>query len=302
MTVSRWLVPPPLQPGDAVRVVAPSGPFEARLVFRGLGWLSERYEVRFDRGLFASTGYLAGTDERRREEFARALVEPGISAILCARGGYGASRFAHDLDWSSLRSAPRWLVGFSDVTALHLEANALGVASIHGPNVTALGRGDAVTRDGLVQVLEHPARLRTYEGLESLALGRARGPLFGGNLTLVHACATAGRLRVPNEAVLFLEDVTERPYRIDRMLTTLRAGGYFERVSSFVFGEFTGCEPGGDGVSVRDVVREVLGPLGKPIAWGLTSGHGIVNEPLVFGADAALESTHEGASLRLSLA
>ena len=283
-----WLAPPPLAKGSAIRVVAPSGPFDSRLVWRGLGWLSERYDVRFDRGIFEARGYLAGSDSRRRDELAAALAEPGIAAVVCARGGYGASRFMHEIDWSILRASPRWIVGFSDVTALHVEAHAVGVVSLHGPNVTALGRADAAARDSFVDALEHPGRRRTFEGLVAHATGRASGRLCGGNLTLVHACATAGRLRLPEGGILFLEDVTERPYRIDRMLTTLRSGGHLDGAAAFVLGEFTDCEPGRDAVSVVDVVRDVLGPLGKPIASGVPAGHGVVNVPLHFGAQARL--------------
>jgi len=265
-------------------------------VWRGLGWLAERYEVRFDRGIFTARGYLAGEDVRRARELDAALDEPDVRAILCARGGYGASRFAHRIEWSRLRSSPRWLVGFSDVTALHVEAARQGVASIHGPNVTALGQGNAPLREALIDALERPHHVRRFDRLDVLASGRVEGPLHGGNLTLLHACAAAGRLALPRGVVLFLEDVTERPYRIDRMLATLVAGGHLDAVSAFVLGDFTDCAPGRDGVTVLDVVREVLLPLGKPIVAGVPSGHGLVNEPLILGSHARVE----GCCLELS--
>ncbi|MBM4377133.1 MAG: LD-carboxypeptidase [Deltaproteobacteria bacterium] len=283
-----WVVPAALTPGASIRVVAPSGPFDARLVWRGLGWLRQRYEVRFDRGMFETRGYLAGDDPRREGELAAALLEPGVSAVICARGGYGASRFAHRLDWTTLRTSPRWLVGFSDVTALHVEAAAVRVSSWHAPNVTALGQGNAEAREAFVDALEHPRRVRSFAGLDPMFAGRAVGPLFGGNLTLLHACAAAGRLRVPPGAVLFLEDVTEQPYRLDRMLTTLLVGGHLEAVSGVVLGEFTDCRPGRDGVTVEAVLRELLAGLGKPVASGLPCGHGLTNVPLLFGARATL--------------
>src|SRR5690606_17243325 len=129
------IVPPALRPRGVVRVVAPSGPFEPALVWRGLGWLAERYRVRFDRGIFSRRGYLAGDDARRAEELARAIVEPEVEAVFCARGGFGASRYVHRIDFSALRSAPRWVVGFSDVTAIHVECASVGVASLHAANV-----------------------------------------------------------------------------------------------------------------------------------------------------------------------
>jgi muramoyltetrapeptide carboxypeptidase len=278
-------------------VIAPSSPFEAVVGWRGLGWLSERYRVRFDRGLFTRTGYLAGDDARRREELERALSDPGVKCIVAARGGYGASRFIHTVAWSALAASPRWIVGFSDVTALHVEAARAGVASIHGAHLTALGRGDHRARAAFTDVVEAPLRARSFSHLGTLVSGLASGPLFGGNLTLLHACAAAGRLLMPRGCVLFLEDVTERPYRVDRMLTTLAIGGHFDHVSGVVLGDFTQCDPGSDGVTIETVLAERLGALGVPVACGLPAGHGGRNEPLVFGARATLDASAGGATL-----
>jgi muramoyltetrapeptide carboxypeptidase len=290
------LFPPPLRPGDTIAVVAPSSPFEHVLGWRGLGFLAERYRVRFDRrALFARRGYLAGDDEQRRRALADALDGDDVAAILVARGGYGANRFAHDLDFGRLRTKPRWIIGFSDVTALHVEAARAGVASLHASHLTALGRSDARTRAGLVDALERPLRTRAFDGLTTVVPGRAEGPLFGGNLTMLHACAAAGRLVVPDGAVLFFEDVTERPYRIDRMLTTLAVGGHLRRASGFLVGEFTQCDPGSDRVTAAEVIRERLEVLGLPAAAGLPIGHGMLNEPVVLGAPARIDATARGA-------
>ncbi len=217
-------------------MIAPSSPFEHVLGWRGLGFLAERYRVRFDRrALFARRGYLAGDDGARRDALTAALEDPGVAAILAARGGYGANRFAHGVDFAGLRARPRWIIGFSDITALHVEAARVGVASLHACHLTALGRSDARrARAGWWTRSKAPTRTRAFDGLRTLVPGRAEGPLFGGNLTMLHACAAAGRLAVPDGAVLFFEDVTERPYRIDRMLTTLALGGWFDRVRAFV--------------------------------------------------------------------
>lgn len=288
--------PPALRPGDTIAVIAPSSPFEHVLGWRGLGFLAERYRLRFDRGaLFARRGYLAGDDAGRRAALAAALADPGVAAILAARGGYGANRYAHGLDFAALRDRPRWIIGFSDITALHVEAMNAGVASIHGCHLTALGRSDARTRSGLVQLLEAPLRSRAFAGLTTLRPGRAEGPLFGGNLTMLHACAAAGRLRVPDGCVMFFEDVTERPYRIDRMLTTLAVGGHLDRVSGFLAGDFTLCDPGPDRVTVGDVLEDRLSGFGVPVVTGAPIGHGLLNEPVVVGAPALLEARDDGA-------
>lgn len=275
--------PAPLRPGDTIGVFAGSSPFDATLVLRGMGWLAQRYRVVFDRRMFTREGYLAGSDERRATELSGLLTDPRVKAVVAARGGYGLSRIVSALDWAAFADAPKWIVGFSDVTALVVEAARVGVASIHGPNVAGVGRADPWTRPRFLHALEAPAGDFELAGLATWAPGTAEGPLFGGNLTLLHACAAAGRLAVPGGAVLVLEDVTERPYRIDRALTTLIEGGHFDAVSAVVVGEWTDCTPGPDGVRVEAVLRERLGRLGVPIVAGAPIGHGRYNAPVVMG-------------------
>jgi muramoyltetrapeptide carboxypeptidase len=291
--------PPALRPGDLIAAVAPASPFEHVLAWSGLGWLAQRYRVRFDRTLFTRRGYLAGDDARRRDELLGALSDPAVRAIVAVRGGYGANRFVHALDWSLLARDPKWIVGFSDITALHVEAARAGVASIHGGHVTMLGRADARMRSSFIDVLEYPSSARVFECLEPLVPGAATGPLHGGNLALLHACAAAGRLALPPGCILLLEDVTERPYRIDRMLTTLLVGGHFASVSGVVLGEFTQCDPGPDGVTVMDVLRDRLGDLGVPVVAGAPIGHGLRNEPVVLGALASIDA--RGTSARFTV-
>jgi muramoyltetrapeptide carboxypeptidase len=247
--------------------------------------------------MFSRSGYLAGSDERRRAELALALEDPSVKAIVAARGGYGAARLVQDLDFEALRRSPRWIVGFSDITALHVEAWRVGVRSLHACHVASLGRGDAVLRAGLVRALEAPTAAATFAGLETLRAGRAEGPLVGGNLTLLQACAAAGRLVLPDGCVLLLEDVTECPYRLDRMLTSLEAGGHFARVAAFALGEFFRCDPGPDGVRAEDVLRDRLTRLGVPVVAKLPIGHGRRNEPVVLGARARVDAPPMGSAI-----
>jgi len=175
------------------------------------------------------------------------------------------------------------------VTALHVEALRAGVASLHAQNVGGLGQGDAHARDSFVRALENPLAPRSFE-LTSVRPGVARGPLVGGNLSLLVACATAGRLRLPPGAILALEDVTEQAYRVDRLLTALFGAGILDDVGGVVLGDFTDCPPSA-GVEATTVLRERLGELRVPLASGLRFGHGTWNEPLTFGATATLDAT-----------
>lgn len=294
-------VPPEVRPGDVVIAVAPSSPFEHVLAYRGLAFLAERYRVRFDRGLFARSGYLAGDAARRRAELERALFHPEARAIIAVRGGVGASHFAHLVDWSAFAQRPKWLVGFSDITTFHLELAKVGVPSLHASHVTALGRADRRLRADLVQALEAPRGPRSWGALEVVTPGRGAGPVFGGNLAMLHAAAAAGRLQVPEGAVLLLEDVTERPYRIDRMLANLEVGGHLARLSAVLLGEFAQCLPGPDGVSVEAVLRERLAGLGVPVVAGLPIGHGTRNDSIVLGAHAEVDATGPRGSVVVAL-
>jgi muramoyltetrapeptide carboxypeptidase len=283
------IVPGPLGNGARVAVIAPAGPCDRALVLRGLGWLSEHYRVEFDSGIFEREGYLAGSDARRLAELDRALADPGLGAIVAARGGYGLTRIAEQADWAALRRHPKWLVGFSDATVLHVEALRTGVASLHAANAGGLGQGDARARERFCRALEEPVAPRLLDGLECLHPGRGLGPLVGGNLSLLVASATAGRLRFPLGSIVLLEDVTETAYRVDRLLTSLIASGALDGASGVVLGDFTDCPPSA-GVSVRDVLVERLGGLRIPVLAGLRFGHGEWNEPLVLGPRAAIDA------------
>jgi muramoyltetrapeptide carboxypeptidase len=281
--------PPALAPGDLVAVVAPSSPFPVAELWRGLAWLRCRYRVTMQPGVLKCDGYLAGDDARRREELGRAMLDPNVKAIVAARGGYGAMRVIDDLPWPELARKPKWVVGFSDVTALHAMAWRAGVASIHGPNVTGLGRdASASMRQAILEALERPTGGRTWGALRVVRAGAVEGPIVGGNLAILHAMAAAGRLTIPNGAILALEDVGEAPYRVDRMLTSLAIGGHLARAAAIVLGGFERCRGGPDGGEVDDVLDACIRPLGIPVVAGAPFGHGVQNEAFVLGARARL--------------
>ena len=281
--------PPPLEPGARIAVVAPASPFPREEFLAGLAWLHGRYRIDVHPAIFSRRGYLAGDDARRAGELSRALVAKDVRAVVCARGGYGTLRVLEALPWDAWAAEPKWLVGFSDVTALLLEAAARGVASVHGPNVTGLARaGTALgqNRGAWLAALEHPERPRVWNALDVLAAGHARGIVVGGNLTLVASMATAGRLHLPPESILVLEDVTERPYRIDRMLTALRLGGHLRDVVAVVFGGFEECQAGVDGVTVEEVLADFARSVSMPVLARAPFGHGARNDAFVVGRRA----------------
>jgi muramoyltetrapeptide carboxypeptidase len=284
------LYPPPVLPGDTLRIVAPSGPFDKTLFYRALAWLGQRYRVIWSRGILERRGYLAGSDQRRLDELNEALRDPHARALIAVRGGYGATRIAAGADFASLARHPKWCVGFSDFTALHLEALRAGVASLHAQNLGALGRADEVARAAWLEALERPLACRTFSGLAVLSPGRATGTLVGGNLTMLFTAAASGQLALPRGVILFFEEVNEAPYRIDRMLTALCASGHLDAVAGFCVGDLAGDGQHGARREACRAVLDCLGHLGVPILAGLPVGHGLVNLPLPLGLPARLDA------------
>lgn len=279
----------PLRPGGRVRLIAPAGSFPIEDFEHGVATLRARYDVSFDPGIVERSGYFAGSDQRRAAELRAAIADDTVDAIVAVRGGFGAARLLSELDPERVAASPKLLVGFSDVSALHALWARAGLGSIHGAMVAALGRCDAAQVARWQRAVEGalPPQLN---GLRALAPGRARGPLLGGNLAVLTSLIGSPYLPDLTGCVLFLEDIGERPYRVDRMLTTWLQAGLLQRPAAIALGAFTDCAPGPDGVSVDEVLQERLGALGIPVVAGVPAGHVDDNLPLPLGADVELDA------------
>jgi muramoyltetrapeptide carboxypeptidase len=291
--------PPPLRAGDVVRVIAPGSGFEAAPFEAGLAVLRDRLGLkpRFRDDIGARHGYLAGDDRRRLAEWNEAVADPEARAIFCARGGYGAMRLLPTLDPAPLLAAPKLLVGFSDVTALHARLNAAGLATLHGPVVTQLGRVPPEALDHLAALLFGADRGpvgRELAGTATIRPGRVRGPLLGGSLTLLaHLCGTPW-LPSFRGAILFFEDVAERPYKLDRYLTQLLWSGALAGLAGVAVGQLTGCDDG-DGEAAA-TVRRLVAALEVPAIEGVAAGHEDRNLALPLGVPATLTAPAPGQS------
>jgi muramoyltetrapeptide carboxypeptidase len=257
------------------------------LFWKALGWLAGYFRPHFDPTIFERAGFFAGSDDRRRAEFQSAIDDPEATAIIVARGGWGAARFANSLDYTGLIANPKWLVGFSDPTILHMQSWRLGIASMHASNLVALGRADVSARYEWLDALEFPSRHRVLRG-KSLCRGQTRGVLVGGNLTVLISGLSAGHLRFPDRCILALEDVAESSYRIDRMLSALIISGAMDKVGAVALGQFVDCDSGTHGIPVEQVLASHLLPMGIPVIFDLPFGHGKLNSPMPFGTLAVL--------------
>jgi muramoyltetrapeptide carboxypeptidase len=277
-----------LRPGDPVAVVAPASPFDRASFDAGLEIIARRYQVHYDSGLLRRHRYLAGSDERRLGELTSALADRSTRAVFCARGGYGMMRLLPGLEGMAL--APKPVIGFSDITALHQLLQRQRLVSIHGPVITQLSRLDTGAHVRLFELLESAAPASDLVGAETYVDGTAEGPLLGGNLSVLSRLLGTPFLAPLEGAVLLLEDIGERPYRLDRMWMHLTLAGVFRQVRGIVLGDFSGCEDQDANYSSADVLRELAIQTGLPCAAGFPIGHGARNQPLPLGTRVRFEA------------
>jgi muramoyltetrapeptide carboxypeptidase len=295
--------PPRLEPGDVVRVVAPSGPLPREEFEAGARILERRYRLRYDReDLMRAEGFLAGPDEHRLGELAGAFADPDAKAVFLARGGYGLLRLLPFIDLADLRHHPRLIVGFSDGTALLAQAARAGVASVHGPVITQVPRLPEADLQALYALLERPGTSLLLDQLETVTPGRVQGPLLGGNLEVFSRLLGTPFVPDLTGAILILEDIGERPYRIDRLITHLDLAGVFNQVAAVVVGDLVDCQER-EGSKLTSptasaVIDERLGRLAIPVVTGGRFGHGSRNAPLPYGTLCELD-TREGTLVAL---
>ena len=290
-----------LAAGDLVGVIAPAGPAAPQqLVAVEQLYARHGLRVRLYPGCDADIGYLAGPDAVRLADLHAALADDDVAAIHCLRGGYGTMRLLDGVDTALLRAKPKLLIGYSDITALHALWCRQGLASLHAPMPASdlIKPGRKADEAALFALLRGGLRagdvLAPAIGPNALRVeGVAEGRLIGGNLSLVAALLGTGFEWPADGAILFLEDINEELYRVDRLLTQMRLAGVLHAVSGFVLGSFT------EATEPTPLLREMLARLGKPLLAGWPSGHGTPNRPLPLGLPVRLSVWAHGGSVTL---
>ncbi len=307
------LLPVPLAKGDTVALVSPSSAVDdtfdlqlAREVMEALG-----FEVRTGAHYAARRGHLAGTDAGRAGDINAMFADGEVKAVICVRGGSGAARLLPLLDYDVIRANPKVLLGYSDVTALHNAIHAqTGLVTFHGPNGS--GSWNRFNADQFRRVF-FDRELMQYRNVVdagdelvqrrnrtvTITGGKARGELVGGNLTVLTAVAGSPYLPDFTGKVLFLEDVSEAPYRVDRMLSTLKLMGALDKIAGFIFGECTDCDPG-DGygsLTLEQILDDHIRPLNIPAYRGAMIGH--IRQQFIVPVGGRVELDADAGSFRL---
>ena len=267
-----------LRSGDRVAVVAPASPFDRQAFDQGVVELRRLgYEPVFDDQVFERERYLAGPAARRAASLTAAWADPAIAGIFAVRGGYGSAQLLPLLDAAAVRAARKPFIGCSDLTALLVFlTNCCETVGFHGPMLVNLAEGEkGYDRRSLVGTISTPEPVGELspEGVQVLRAGEARGVLLGGTLTQLLASLSTPYAFAPSDGyVLLLDDVGERPYRVDRMLTQFVQSGLLKRASAVVCAEFPGCtDP--DGCEARDVIADTLADFPGPVLFGFPTGH-----------------------------
>ena len=298
--------PPALRPGATIALVAPAGPIDDALVRRAREVLRDRgFEVKIWLPDSKRRGYLAADDVARAEMLNGAIRDPQVRAILCLRGGYGTPRILDRIDYSALRAQPKAIVGYSDITAL---LNAIrtktGLVTVHGPMARELTgpRGPSpFTEQHLLELLQTTDRSKIAakpwgrvpgRPLKALVGGVAEGRLAGGNLSLLVATLGTPYAVDTEGTILFLEDVGEYSFRIDRMLAQLRLAGKLAKVRGVVLGSFSGCGPkNSSSLPLRRVFLDYFAGLNVPVVEGFPAGHALYDHvALPLGVRARLDA------------
>ena len=306
MSDKKIIKPKRLTKGDTVALIAPAGGATSETFEKALQNLNDLgFKTKVGKYARARNGFLAGTDQERLDDLHLAFADAKVKAVWCLRGGYGTSRLLPALDFKLIKKNPKIFIGYSDITALHTAIyQNTGLVTFHGP-VAASNYSD-YTKNHVVNVLMNPSAPYKIElapenvakesnlfKIVTITSGKCRGELIGGNLSLIAALAgTPFSLRNLEGKILFIEDVGEQPYRIDRMLTQLRQTTDLRQLAGIALGVFEDCDPKDATVSqsLIEVLKDRLGDLGIPVIYGLSFGHIRDQFTLPVGVKAELDT------------
>ncbi|MCL3780069.1 LD-carboxypeptidase [Prolixibacteraceae bacterium JC049] len=282
-----------IKQGDKIAIVAPAGKIEKKHVTPAVEYLREKgFEVALGEAVFNEHGVFAGTDEQRTNDLQRMLDDPDVACIICARGGYGTLRVIENINWSKFKEYPKWLVGFSDITVIHSFLNNAGFETIHGVMPRYFLNEGEVTNELITLQNAFSGKGNKYKisGNENNRLGDAKGELVGGNLSIIYSLqATPYELKTEGK-ILFIEDLAEYHYHLDRMMLNLRLSGKLSKLKGLIVGNFSDMKDGETSFGKRayEIIAEHVEAYDYPVCYGFPAGHEKRNMALNFGKEVVM--------------
>ena len=308
ITNNKLIKPEYLKKGDTVAIVAPSGVLKNYngYILKAKELLkSWELEVVIGENVFNDNGHFAGTDNQRSADFQLALDDKAIKAIWCARGGYGAMRVIDNLNFEKYKENPKWIIGYSDITAIHNDLHNNKSESIHGIMCKSLEKIDVDNNESislLKKTLFGEKLSYTIEGNNYNIEGNSNGQLIGGNLTLLHCLLGSESSIDTNGKILFIEDLGEYLYHIDRMLISLKRAGYFDNCKGLIVGDFTDMRKNTTpfGRNLKELILDIVREYDFPVSFGFPAGHGEKNYPMILGREINLEVSKQQSTINFS--
>lgn len=285
------ITPAPLKPGDKIAICSPAGIIKPQYVHGAIRILQEMgWDAQVGEHAFSRFGTYAGTDQERYADLEKALLDPEIKAIMCSRGGYGVVHILDKLDKLPLRDNAKWVIGFSDISALHALMSKHGIVSIHSHMTSHLSNtnGEDDDSQALFDILQGKPVSYKFLPHHLNRKGKATGTLLGGNLSVIADLIGTPFDIIKPDTILFLEDVSEPVYKIERIMYQLRLSGVMERLKGLIIGKFTDYSPDADNASMEEMINKIIEPFGFPVAYGAPIGHVNHNIPLKVSAPATL--------------
>jgi muramoyltetrapeptide carboxypeptidase len=297
------LIPPYLVKGSVVRLVSPAGVIDSELVEGAQKCLQNWGLIaRLGKYALSTFGRFAGTSEQRLFDLQEALDDTECKAIFFTRGGYGTIHILDKLDWHTFNKHPKWLIGYSDITMLHAILQKEGIASIHGGMAKALAESLKSEHEHvrmLQQILFGTLPNYYCEPHVLNRIGLAEGILCGGNLSILYSLRGTPFDVIPKESLLFIEDIGEKPYVVDRMMHNLKLGGILSQISGLIVGNFSDYDEDSlFGKTVREIIADAVSDYTYPVCFDFPVGHDGRNLPLICGAIARLEVNKEKVRLQ----
>ena len=283
--------PPTLNPGDLIYITAPAKITDPKTVFFAKEYLEKKgFKVLVSAHCFGSHNYFSGTDEERMLDLQFGIDHPDVRAILCARGGYGSIRLVDRINWANMLREPKWLIGFSDITVFHHRLNSLGVQSIHGSMPINFEKNTDEALKTLLGTITGNFTPLVEAPHNSNKAGIAIGNLIGGNLSIVYSMLGTTDQYDFEDAILFLEDVGEHYYQVERMIFALGKAGVFEKIKGLIIGGMTELEDTDPplGRSIEEIILEQLRFSNMPVIFNFPAGHIEDNRAIVFGKKVQL--------------